>query len=348
MHSFYYPNHQQHDPANLTATATSWLQTETAARGDAIHDAITAANLGPITAPGDFGSEPIGEIHDHGLLTTLQTAYSRMQQEDGRSPALPTTFLVGPRPERKPRAIDGLLGYYCTDANTPIFEHTWQTAYWAAQAALSAAALVAAGSEQLTYALTRPPGHHAGANFFGGFCYLNNAAIAAHWLVQQGNRVAILDLDYHHGNGTQEIFYGRSDVLFSSLHADPLMTYPYYWGYADEYGTGHGATFTYNYPLPRTTTMSRYQDTLHTALEKIQLFVPDVLVVSLGVDTHRDDPLGTFELDTPDFHTIGTAVAQTSIPLVVVQEGGYHLPTLGESVVAFLTGAQTGAPTPTP
>ncbi|MEJ2746353.1 MAG: histone deacetylase family protein [Anaerolineae bacterium] len=217
-------------------------------------------------------------------------------------------------------------------------EHTWDAAYWAVQTAVSAAALVYAQGSQVAYALCRPPGHHAGPNFYGGGSYLNNTAVAAQWLVQQGQRVAILDLDFHHGNGTQAIFYGRSDALYCSIHADPLFKYPYFWGYADEYGEGPGKGYNYNFPLPRSTDETAYLATLKEALNRVRFYVPDILIVSLGVDIIQGDPLGSFQLETEILHRIGQAVATTQLPLVVVQEGGYALDTLGQNIVTFFNG----------
>lgn len=339
MHTFYYPDHNRHDPESLPQPdilGNHFL--EIAKRGQVLIEAVQQANLGPMTPPGDFGIEPISEIHEHGMLSLLQNAYDRLVQTHDLPAAIPDYFQIGTgrvRP-RKPRSLMGQLGYYCNDMMTPIMAHTWDVAYWTAQTALSAAALVAAEGDSKAYALCRPPGHHAGSNFFGGYCYLNNAAIAAHWLVQQGYRVAVLDIDFHHGNGTQDIFYGRSDVLTCSIHIDPLLDYPGFWGYADEYGTGHGQNFNFNYPLPYQTSEAEYLVTLQEALEKIRLFVPDQLVVSLGVDALADDPLGGFDLSPASYGRIAQAIAGLKLPTIIVQEGGYNLETVGTAVVTFL------------
>lgn len=341
MHTFYYPDHTQHDPARLHRPDDAhWNKyyAEVAQRGQIIHNALQTADLGPISPPGDFGLSPIQDVHAHQMLTLLQNAHDQMKLETGRDVALPETFSLRPRSKRHFYSILGQLGLYCFDTSSPIFAQTWEAAYWSVQTAVSAAALIAAEPEKTVYALCRPPGHHAAADQFGGFCYLNNVAIAANWLVQQGQRVAILDIDYHHGNGTQEIFYGRSDVLFLSIHADPRYEYPYYWGFADEYGDGPGLGFNHNYPLPPGTQAPAYLDTLARALIQIRAFVPDSLIVSLGVDTGEGDPTGTFQLTTPDFAQIGQAIGQLHLPTAVVQEGGYRLDTLGQHVTAFLTG----------
>ena len=193
--------------------------------------------------------------------------------------------------------IDARLGAYSFDASSPIAAGTWEGAYWSAQTALTALDAVLAG-ERAAFALCRPPGHHAGADYLGGYCYLNNAAIAAEAAVAAGRRVAILDVDYHHGNGTQDIFYARGDVLFVSIHADPRMDYPYFWGHADETGEGEGEGATLNLPLPRGTDLAAYLPALDTALERIAAFAPDLLVVSYGADTFAGDPISHFRLET--------------------------------------------------
>lgn len=340
MHTFYYPGHTRHDPEQLHNPETPSQNryfSEVARRGNAIHDALEAADLGPITEPGDFSMEPIGEIHEFGLLNLLQNAYERMSNEESAQLAIPNTFPRNQPLTHKPRSIWGQLGYYAFDRASPLFEDTWEAAYWAVQTAISAAALINVKGSDVAYALCRPPGHHAGPNFYGGFCYLNNAAAAASWLVQQGQRVAILDLDYHHGNGTQAIFYGRSDVLFCSIHADPFHAYPHFWGFADENGSGAGIGYNFNYPLPRSTDETAYLHTLDEALARIHQYVPDILLISLGVDIVEDDPAGHFQLSTNSLSRIGSAIAAHKLPTVVVQEGGYLLPALGERVVAFLT-----------
>ena len=344
MHTFYYPEHVRHDPARLhRPDDEQWNRyyAEVAQRGTIIHEALQAANLGPISVPGDFGLSPIQDVHAHQMVTLLQNAHDHMKLETGRDVAIPETFALRARSRRHFYSVFGQLGLYCFDTSSPIFAHTWDAAYWSAQTAVSAAALLVANPETAVYALCRPPGHHAAAEQFGGFCYLNNVAIAANWLVQQGQRVAILDIDYHHGNGTQEIFYGRSDVLFVSIHADPRYEYPYYWGFADEYGQGSGYGFNHNLPLPPNTAGPAYLSALTKALTHVRAFVPDTLLVSLGVDSGQGDPTGTFLLETPDFAEIGRQVGQLNLPTAVIQEGGYRLDTLGQHVTAFLTGVNS-------
>jgi acetoin utilization deacetylase AcuC-like enzyme len=340
MKTFYYPQHTLHDPERLhkpDTPARNELYSEIARRGTLIHEAMVAANFGPIVPPEDYGMGPIADVHDHGLLDFLPQVFDRYVAEAGGWRAIPNTFSVRRTPKHMTRSIWGLMGYYAFDTSSPIFEGTWEAAYWSAQTAVNAAAeTLQTGA--VSYALCRPPGHHATADLYGGFCYLNNAAIAAQWLVGQGQRVAILDVDYHHGNGTQAIFYGRSDVLFCSIHADPLHEYPNYWGFADEYGEGAGENYNFNFPLPLGTGETVYVKTLAAALERVRHFVPDVLVVSLGLDAFEGDPVGGFKLQTESFAKIGRMIGAMGGKTAVIQEGGYQLDHLGANTVAFFTG----------
>jgi len=340
MHTFYYPGHVRHDPTQYLHPdgPEPPLLLDDPQRGELIRQAIEDAGLGQVTAPGDFGSEPIGVVHEYGMINLLQDGHERLSTQSDEKVALPDTFMFNVRPLHKTRSIRGQLGYYCFDRSSPLLEHTWESAYWSVQTAVSGAALVAAGGEKIAYALCRPPGHHAGPNSYGGRSYLNNAAIAANWLVQQGHRVAILDIDFHHGNGTQAVFYGRSDVLVCSIHTDPFYDYPYFWGFADEFGIGSGLNYNYNFPLPRGTQESTYLETLTAALIKIRLYVPDALIVSLGTNIAENDPGGSFRLQTNSFTRIGHQLAETGIPMIIVQEGGYLLSSLGQQVVAFFNG----------
>ena len=237
-----------------------------------------------------------------------------------------------------PDFIDGKLGFYSLDAGVPITAGTWEAVQASADVALTGARTLLDGAPAV-FSLCRPPGHHAATAAMGGYCYLNNAAIAAQYLVDQGRaRVAILDVDYHHGNGTQEIFYSRSDVLFLSLHADPRVEYPYFLGYADERGAGAGLGFTHNYPLPHGTTWEAYGPALDDACAKVEAFRPDALVVSLGVDTYEHDPISQFRLRTEDFPKIGARIAAARVPTLFVMEGGYAVEDIGVNAVNVLTG----------
>lgn len=341
---FYHADHLAHDQARLHQPDNPHsvvYYSEVAQRGSVIHEALLAAGLGDIHPPQDFGLAPIVEVHRHDFVAFLQTAHARFVAETGRDVATPDAFSTGRRPRHKPVSIWGLLGYYCFDVGSPIFEGTWQAAYWSAQTAVTAAAAIHNGERQV-YALCRPPGHHAASDMFGGFCYLNNAAIASQWLVEKGQRIAILDLDYHHGNGTQDIFYGRADVLTCSIHADPLHDYPFYWGFADEYGIGAGENYNFNFPLTLGTQEAAYLVALDIALRRIRTFVPDCLVISFGADTLVNDPVGGFQLGIESYGRMAAQIAALDLPTLVIQEGGYLLSQLGSCVVSFLQGLKTG------
>jgi acetoin utilization deacetylase AcuC-like enzyme len=234
--------------------------------------------------------------------------------------------------------IDASLGRYAMDACTPIAQGTWTAAYWNAQTALSALQAVLDGDAS-AFALCRPPGHHCGADYMGGYCYLNTAAIAAEAAIAAGrSKVAILDVDYHHGNGTQDIFYERGDVLFASIHADPATDYPFYWGHADESGEGDGEGANLNLPLPRGTKLPEFTRALDIALERVAAFAPDLLICSYGADTYVGDPISHFEIDTEDYPEIARRIASLALPTLIVMEGGYAVDRLGENVAAFLSG----------
>jgi acetoin utilization deacetylase AcuC-like enzyme len=233
---------------------------------------------------------------------------------------------------RKPQGFLGLTGYYAYGIGSPILEGTWEAALAAAQCALTAAARVKA-SEPACYALCRPPGHHAAADLYGGFCYLNNAAIAARWL---GEPTAILDIDYHHGNGTQMIFYDDPAVLFCSLHAHPDDDYPYFWGDPAERGHDAGLGFNRNWTLPQGCSDEQYLASLDEALLAIATFAPRYLVVSAGWDTAAGDPVGGFNLTYAGLAAVGQRIRDLGKPTVIVQEGGYLLERLGENALSFL------------
>lgn len=230
-----------------------------------------------------------------------------------------------------------LMGQYSFDVYTPVTRGTYQAALAAASISFKAASELIKGEEQRIYVLSHPIGHHALPDKMGGYCYFNNAAIAAQYLSEFG-KVAILDLDLHHGNGTQEIFYERDDVLFISIHADPNVKFPYYWGYQKERGEGKGLGYTRNYPLPLGTDSNSYHQTLSKTLSDIRKFRPKFLVISLGFDTYKDDPIGGFKLTTDYYKEMAEAINQLGLATIIIQEGGYDLESLGKNVVSFLRG----------
>jgi acetoin utilization deacetylase AcuC-like enzyme len=234
--------------------------------------------------------------------------------------------------------IDALAGRFSMDSSTPLTADSWTSAYWSTQSALSALDAVLAGDRVAT-ALCRPPGHHAGADYLGGYCFINQAAVAAQAARDAGiARVAILDIDYHHGNGTQDIFWDRGDVFYASVHADPATDFPFYWGHADEVGEGAGAGATLNLPLPQGTQLGAFRAAQATALEAIARFDPGLLIVSFGADTFEGDPIANFALKTSDYATLARDIAATGLPTVVLTEGGYAVDNLGENLASFLSG----------
>ncbi|MEP7357292.1 MAG: histone deacetylase family protein [Anaerolineales bacterium] len=333
MHTFYSDKHNLHNTDGVRLEGHPFVTDEVPVRARRLLEAVAAANFGPVEEPKDFGRGPIQAVHDAGFLQHLQEIYAESARITGRAePVFVSTF--SPRSaQRRARGIFGETGYYAYGVGSPILERTWEAAYWSAQCALAAAERVRAG-ERAAYALCRPPGHHAAADLYGGFCYLNNAAITARSL---GDQVAILDIDYHHGNGTQLIFYDDPTVLFCSLHAHPDDDYPYYWGGAEERGAGAGTGFNRNWPLPQKTGDEAYLTALDEALAMIGGFAPRYLVVSAGFDTIDGDPVGGFSLSTDGLREIGRRIVGLGVPAVIVQEGGYLLSRLGNCATAFLS-----------
>jgi acetoin utilization deacetylase AcuC-like enzyme len=334
MHIIYTERHKRHATDAVLFEGRPFDTEELPARVEIILQAVQEAQLGRVSAPVDHGIAPILAVHDAGFVDFLRTVYTEHAAYYKADEPVFTWSFATRHSGRKPKGFLGLMGYYGTGAGTPILEGTWEAAYWAAQCALSAADHVRAG-ERVAYALCRPPGHHAASDLYGGLCYLNNAAIAARWLQADG-RVAILDIDYHHGNGTQMIFYTDPAVLFCSLHADPDDDYPYYWGGAEERGEGPGEGYTYNWPLPQYTDDAGYLAVLDRALAVINEFAPRYLVVSAGLDIAAGDPVGGFCISVCGLREIGQRIAALNLPTVIVQEGGYLLDTLGRSAAAFL------------
>jgi acetoin utilization deacetylase AcuC-like enzyme len=299
-------------------------------------DSMLAA-LGSTEAPADYGEAPLLRVHPPEYLDFLKSAYAEWRAAGRPGDAAGYAWPVVRRRALALDRIDAKLGRFSYDASTPIAEHTWESAYWSAQTALGALDAVL-GGERTAFALCRPPGHHCGADYMGGYCYLNPAAIAAEAAIAAGRRrVAILDVDYHHGNGTQDIFYARGDVFFASIHADPRTDYPFFWGMADETGEAAGEGATLNLPLPQGTDFPAYEPALAKALEAIAAFAPDLLICSYGADTFIGDPISHFRIETDDYPEIARRIASLGLPTLVVMEGGYAVDRLGPNVAAFLS-----------
>ncbi len=311
-------------------------------RAEMVLAAVKNAQMGEVIAPDTFGVEPIVRVHDAGYVAFLQTAWEHWRIEHGDYDALPLNWAIRTmRSDRIPEVIDGKLSYYSFDAGTPITSGTWVAASSSANVALTGQARITQG-QPAAFALCRPPGHHAGKDFLGGYCFLNNVAIAAQAFRDAGaDRVAILDIDYHHGNGTQAIFYDRADVMFVSIHAHPLQDYPYFLGYDDEIGIAAGTGFNRNYPLRWGTDWAVYSQALTDAIATLQTYRPNALLISLGVDTFEGDPISKFRLQEDDYARMGQAIAQVGVPTLFVMEGGYAVDAIGTNAVNILLGFES-------
>ncbi len=320
---------------------------EVPARVDHVRDELLRRGGGTLT-PKAFPDSALLGVHSARYLDFLQHAWDDWLALDpanaGRD-ALPSVWPIrGMRSDFLPDNFSARMGLFSFDAGTPLTSGTWAAARAGADCALSAAHSVLHG-ERAAFALTRPPGHHAGADFFGGYCFLNNAALAAQSLCDAGlQRVAVLDLDYHHGNGTQSIFYERADVFFASVHGDPRTEYPFYLGHADETGAGAGLGCNLNLPLARGSDFVTWSAALEHALEKIAAFGADALVVSLGLDTFAGDPISGFSLQSADYLRVGQRLAAAGLPTVLVFEGGYAVAEVGVNAVNVLEGFDTISP----
>jgi acetoin utilization deacetylase AcuC-like enzyme len=291
-----------------------------------------------VVPPRKLDMRPVRQVHDHGLLAFLETAWSEWVAAGYKGEIIPTGFPARGMQQRRPDHIDGKVGYYCLSMETAMTAGTWEAAKSSAAVALTARQLIADGAPS-AFALCRPPGHHAHHDLYGGYCFLNNAAIAAQDFLNDGaSRIAILDVDFHHGNGIQDIFYSRKDVLYCSLHGRPEDAFPYFLGYEDERGRGDGDGFNANYPMPPGTAYDKWSAALEDACRKIKRYAPDALVVSLGVDTFENDPISFFKLKSDDFTTYGARIAKLKKPTLFVMEGGYAIEAIGLNTVNVLAG----------
>ena len=316
---------------------------ENPSRADHIYAAIKESKLGEIIQPTEFPIDILQRVHSKKYLDFLQTAWQQWTEIHGDVDALPLIWPVRGFRQIIPEYIDGKISYYAMDAGTPITAGTWQAVVIGANVTLTAQQLIANG-ESSAFALCRPPGHHASTDVYGGYCFINNAAVAAQkWIDDGMSKVAILDIDYHHGNGTQDIFYKRNDVLFVSIHADPKVEFPYFLGHADEKGEGVGDGFNLNLPLPFGTKFETWNQALQQALCRIKQFGAETIVISLGVDTFINDPISEFQLETEDYLLIGKAISGLNLPTLFVMEGGYDVAEIGVNTVNVLKGFEYGS-----
>ncbi len=294
--------------------------------------------LGPVFQPTKQDLEIIYKVHDKHYVKFLENAWKEWVKEGFKGEAIPTVW-----PSRSmnskiiPDNIEGKLGYYCLANETSISEGTIEGAYESVKVVLTAADMLQ--KEKSIFALCRPPGHHASKDQYGGYCFFNNTAIATEKLIEKGaKKIFILDIDFHHGNGTQEIFYKRSDVFFASLHGDPIQAFPHFLGHAEEKGIQEGEGFNINYPMPPNTSYAQWKISLEKVINEIERFNPDFLLISLGVDTFENDPISFFKLKSNDFFDVGKTISSLNLPTLFIMEGGYAIEEIGINTVNILKG----------
>lgn len=301
---------------------------------------IQKRQLGEIRIQEHFDKRFYVAAHSERYINFLENAWNEWRVAGNQCDALPLIWPVRDLAiSDEPDFIDGKLGFYAMDAGAPITAGTWQAVKASADCALTALHYLLMYDQQSAFALCRPPGHHAAKEYMGGYCYLNNIAIAAQAAIDHGKqRVAVLDVDFHHGNGTQNIFYDRKDVLFISIHGDPKSCYPYFSGFEYEKGVGDGMGYNLNYPLAQGSSWKDYQPILDAALHKVKSYQPELLLISLGVDTFKSDPISHFELESTHYFTMGEMIANLNLPTLFVMEGGYMVDEIGVNVANVLQG----------
>ncbi|AML52072.1 histone deacetylase family protein [Falsihalocynthiibacter arcticus] len=339
MRVFYSEDHRLHFPQAELSGGQFVTPFERPSRLEYILNRLRKRQFLDVVAPEAVDMAPITALLDPGYLTFLETAWDEWKAAGMGGEIIAANVPArGMHMDRIPENIDGKVGYYCHASETAITQGTWKAALSSVASAQAAQRHVAAGANA-AFALCRPPGHHATADQYGGFCFINNAAVTAQMFRDSGaERVAVLDIDFHHGNGTQDIFYERADVLFASLHGAPQQTYPYFIGYADEKGRGEGEGYNFNYPMLSGTGYSQWSAALDDAIAKISAWGAEVLVVSLGVDAYKDDPISFFQLESDDFTDAGRRIGRMKLPTVFCMEGGYAVEMVGVNTVNVLEG----------
>jgi acetoin utilization deacetylase AcuC-like enzyme len=331
---------RSHAPREFIVSGKPQPIPETPERIDMLLEGVRRIG-GPIVSPPEIFGDTIALVHERRYIQFLSTLWERWRRiPDAAETPSANVFALGRGnlpPASYPDSVVGQCGWHLGDGSCPVTSLTWEAARASAASAAHGARLLL-GGERVTYSLCRPPGHHAAADMAAGFCYFNNAAIAAAVLTKAGRRVAILDIDVHHGNGTEAIFYDRADVLTVSIHAHPKRFYPFFWGYGEERGRGEGEGFNLNLPLERGTTIKPYREALAIALRRITDFGADALVLAAGLDIAVDDPFKGFAIATPEFAEIGRQIADLQLPMLIVQEGGYPSPNLGLNLETLLKG----------
>ncbi|MGC1496032.1 MAG: histone deacetylase family protein [Sulfitobacter sp.] len=339
MRTFFSEDHRLHFPQAELSGGQFVTPFERPSRVEYVLNQLRARNLTDIVAPDAVDMAPIQALLDPGYLTFLETAWDAWNAEGMAGEIIAANVPArGMHMDRIPENIDGKVGYYCHASETAITQGTWRAALSSVACAQTAQRHVAAGADS-AFALCRPPGHHATIDQYGGYCFINNAAVVADMFRASGaQRVAILDIDFHHGNGTQTLFYDRADVMFASLHGAPQETYPYYLGYADETGKGAGVGTNLNYPMTAGTGYGDWSRALDDAIAKIAAWGAEALVVSLGVDAYKEDPISFFKLESDDFTDAGRRIGRMKLPTVFCMEGGYAIEAVGINTVNVLEG----------
>lgn len=339
MRVFHSEAHRLHAPEGELHGGRLVPPFETPRRIEIVRARLAERGFDDLADPGPADMAAIEAMCDPGYLAFLRTAWEEWRAEGFEGDVIAASFPARRmHTDRPPRDVDGRAGHYALASETAITRTTWDAALASAACAQAAAGHVAAGAPH-AFALCRPPGHHATADMYGGYCFLNNAALAAERLRAEGAaRVAVLDVDFHHGNGTQDIFWTRGDVLFASIHGDPLDAFPYFLGHADERGAGEGEGATINHPLPPGTDYGPWSEALEDALARIRRFGAEAVVVSLGVDAFEEDPISFFGLTSGDLHDAGRRIGRLGLPTVLCLEGGYALESVGVNVVGVLEG----------
>jgi len=332
---FHDARQKAHAPETFVVAGRVCPIPEVPERADRLLTAVERLGLQPET-PHDHGLAPIAAVHTPEYVDFLQTIHADWRAAGGSEQVVPSIHPLA-RTGTYPGTPAGRAGYHQADTSCPIVGETWEAARISAHAAASTAHAVLGGERQ-AYALCRPPGHHAFADLAGGFCFLNNSAIAAEVLREQHGRVAILDVDLHHGNGTQGIFYHRADVLTASVHVDPAVFYPFFWGFAEERGAGAGLGYNRNLPLPVGAGDDAFLQALDDLLVYIAAFAPGAVVVALGLDASGDDPFGGLAVTPDGFARIGARIGALDLPVALIQEGGYISASLDENLYRFLDG----------
>ena len=335
MKSYFHPNEALHHPQSYLSRGQMRDPQELPIRAEKLKEGFARMNQ-PLIEPKDHGMAPLLRVHDTAYLHFLQTAWHEWKTvgPDWGDEVMSNVYV------REPNALRGILAKaacYLADGSCPIGQHTWTSAYWGAQTAIEATHAVLDG-EASAFALCRPPGHHARRAAAGGFCYINNAAVAATLLRDRHAKVAILDTDMHHGQGIQEIFYDRDDVYYVSVHGDPTNFYPVVTGFEDETGAGAGLGYNLNLPMPHGSDETVFFDAVNQAVRAIEAYQPDALVFCLGFDVYEYDPQSKIAVSTAGFERLAQIVRRLDLPTVIMQEGGYHYDTLPENLTAFFAG----------